>query len=160
MSFIERYYYHSFLGDEFLTILGDGTTLVHIGYDNYSEDEPVDNTAYPDVCRQLDEYFAGKRKTFDVALNLSSGTALQQQHWQHLRDIPYGETCTYSELAAKSSSPKAVRAAASACAVNPFPILIPCHRVQGKDGTLRGFAWGIELKQRLLDLERAFHFSD
>ena len=101
---------------------------------------------------QLQEYFAGKRKTFDLPLKLE-GTEFQERVWQALCRIPYGSTCSYSELAAAAGRPKAIRAAAQACHVNPIGIVVPCHRVIGKDGSLTGYAGGIEKKKFLLELE-------
>lgn len=83
------------------------------------------------------------------------GTAFQRQVWEALRAIPMGETRTYSELAAAIGHPKAVRAAASACANNPVALIVPCHRVVGSDGAMRGYRWGVDRKRALLDAERA-----
>ena len=150
---VQRLYHHSFLGNAAIILVGNGTQLQRIRYEEKPEHVPYDSNAYSTIVTQLDEYFAGKRTQFDCAI-ATQGTTLQEQHWHHLRCIPYGHTITYSELAAQSDSKNAVRAVASACAINPVPIIIPCHRVIGKDGHLRGFAWGLEVKQKLLDLER------
>lgn len=83
------------------------------------------------------------------------GTPFQQRVWQALREIPPGATVTYSDIAARIGSPKAVRAVASACGANPLSIVIPCHRVVGKNGSLSGYHWGIERKRALLDKEKA-----
>jgi methylated-DNA-[protein]-cysteine S-methyltransferase len=103
--------------------------------------------------RQLAEYFAGRRQRFDVPL-APEGTAFQQDVWRALIDIPYGETCSYGQLAAKIGRPDAVRAVGAANGQNPIPIVIPCHRVIGANGTLTGFGGGLPMKRRLLDLER------
>lgn len=100
---------------------------------------------------QLREYFAGARRTFDLPL-APHGTAFQQRVWMALRAIPYGETCTYGELAA-IGSPNASRAVGMANHRNPIPIIIPCHRVIGANGTLTGYAGGLEVKRKLLALE-------
>ena len=100
---------------------------------------------------QLREYFAGARRTFDLPL-APHGTAFQQRVWAALRAIPYGETCTYGELAA-IGSPNASRAVGMANHRNPIPIIIPCHRVIGANGTLTGYAGGLEIKRKLLALE-------
>lgn len=101
---------------------------------------------------QLREYFAGARRTFDLPL-APHGTAFQQRVWTALRAIPYGETRTYGELAAAINSPNASRAVGMANHRNPIPIIIPCHRVIGANGTLTGYAGGLEIKRRLLALE-------
>ena len=101
---------------------------------------------------QLREYFAGTRRTFDLPL-APRGTAFQQRVWAALRAIPYGETHTYGELAAAIGSPSASRAVGMANHHNPTPIVIPCHRVIGANGTLTGYAGGLEIKRKLLALE-------
>lgn len=101
---------------------------------------------------QLREYFAGARRTFDLPL-APHGTAFQQRVWTASRTIPYGETRTYGELAAAIDSPNASRAVGMANHRNPIPIIIPCHRVIGANGTLTGYAGGLEIKRRLLALE-------
>lgn len=101
---------------------------------------------------QLREYFAGARRTFDLPL-APHGTAFQQRVWTALRAIPYGETRTYGELAAAIGSPNASRAVGMANHRNPIPIIIPCHRVIGANGTLTGYAGGLEIKRKLLALE-------
>ncbi len=102
--------------------------------------------------RQLSEYFAGTRRGFQLPLN-PSGTPFQQQCWQALREIPYGETITYGELARRIGNPKAVRAVGQANHRNPIPVIIPCHRVIGADGSLVGFGGGLDIKSLLLRLE-------
>ena len=101
---------------------------------------------------QLREYFAGTRRTFDLPL-APRGTAFQQRVWAALRAIPYGETRTYGELAAAIGSPSASRAVGMANHHNPIPIVIPCHRVIGANGTLTGYTGGLEIKRKLLALE-------
>ena len=101
---------------------------------------------------QLREYFAGARRTFDLPL-APHGTAFQQRVWTASRTIPYGETRTYGELAAAIDSPNASRAVGMVNHRNPIPSIIPCHRVIGANGTLTGYAGGLEIKRRLLALE-------
>ncbi len=101
---------------------------------------------------QLEEYFEGKRRIFDVPLDLK-GTDFQISVWQALLRIPYGTTKAYSEIAREIKRPKAVRAVGGAIGANPVSIIVPCHRVIGKDGTLTGFGGGLEIKERLLRLE-------
>lgn len=102
--------------------------------------------------RQLREYFAGIRKSFDLLLK-PDGTAFFQSVWKALRDIPYGETRTYGDIAKAVGKPKAARAVGMANHHNPIMIVIPCHRVIGAKGQLVGYAGGLDVKQRLLDLE-------
>ena len=105
------------------------------------------------AAKQLTEYFAGKRKTFDLPLALD-GTAFQRQVWQTMLDtVPYGTTISYGELANRCGHPKAARAVGNANHVNPLPIIIPCHRVVGSGGKLVGYGGGLTLKASLLKLE-------
>lgn len=101
---------------------------------------------------QLNEYFSGERKAFDLPVE-TFGTAFQQQVWHELRSIPYGHTISYQELARRIGKPQAVRAVASVCRANAISIIIPCHRVLGKNGMPTGYAGGIPAKLRLLNLE-------
>lgn len=105
--------------------------------------------------RQLDDYFCGKRREFSLSL-APHGTPFQQQVWQLLRQIPYGQTWTYSEQAQRYGNLKALRAVAAANGKNPLSIIVPCHRVIGKSGQLVGYAGGLERKRFLLDLEQRF----
>ncbi|MGH8380646.1 methylated-DNA--[protein]-cysteine S-methyltransferase [Pseudomonas sp.] len=108
-----------------------------------------------EVARQLDEYFAGKREVFKVRL-APLGTPFQREVWQALQRIPYGTTCSYSDLAGQIGRPRAVRAVGTANGANPIAIIVPCHRVIGSNGTLTGYAGGVERKQLLLELEGAW----
>ena len=101
---------------------------------------------------ELLEYFGGKRRTFDLPLK-PQGTPFQQKVWSALADIPYGQTITYGELACRVGCPKGSRAVGQANHRNPLPILLPCHRVVGANGTLTGYGGGLELKEWLLRLE-------
>jgi len=109
-------------------------------------------TADAAVGRQLREYFAGERKAFDLPL-APDGTEFQKRVWAELRRIPYGETISYAELARRVGSEDASRAVGRANGANPIAIVVPCHRVIGADGSLTGYAYGVELKRRLLDFE-------
>ena len=111
-----------------------------------------DGSQFQDATRQLREYFAGERKTFSLTL-CPEGTDFQRAVWSELRKIPYGETISYKQLACRIGKPKAVRAVGAANGANPIPIIIPCHRVIGHDGSLIGFGGGLPLKKRLLQLE-------
>ncbi len=112
----------------------------------------LDNSAFVEVIQQLQSYFAGERKSFDLSL-LLEGTDFQKTVWTALRKIPYGETISYKKLAEMVGNPRAVRAVGAANGANSIPIIIPCHRVIGNDGSLTGFGGGLPLKKRLLELE-------
>lgn len=103
---------------------------------------------------ELDEYFSGRRKMFSVALS-PYGTEFQRSVWQALRAVPYGETRSYGEIAAAVGRPRAARAVGMANHDNPLLIFTPCHRIVGSSGALTGFAYGLEVKRRLLELEGA-----
>jgi methylated-DNA-[protein]-cysteine S-methyltransferase len=105
------------------------------------------------AARQLEEYFAARRTVFELPLDLT-GTPFQQRVWAALREIPYGQTVTYTELARAVGRPDVVRAVAAAVGRTPVPIVVPCHRVLGAGGALTGYGGGLERKRALLDLER------
>jgi methylated-DNA-[protein]-cysteine S-methyltransferase len=108
-----------------------------------------------EVARELDDYFAGRRHAFDLPLDLQLARGFRREVLVSLPTIAYGTTASYSVVAAKAGNPRAVRAAASACATNPLPIVIPCHRVVRSDGSLGGYLGGVAAKQTLLSLEAA-----
>lgn len=110
------------------------------------------------AAMQLDEYFERKRSSFDIGL-LFAGTPFQQRVWQELLRIPYGTTISYAEQARRIGSPAAVRAVAAANAVNAISIFVPCHRVTGADGSLTGYAGGIDTKRYLINLENSECFT-
>jgi methylated-DNA-[protein]-cysteine S-methyltransferase len=112
-----------------------------------------DPLPFGDAMRELDEYFAGRRERFGVALDLG-GTPFQRSVWDRLLHIPYGSTTTYGALARAVGRPDAVRAVAAAVGRTPVPIIVPCHRVVASDGALTGYLGGLQRKQALLDLER------
>lgn len=105
------------------------------------------------VAREIDEYFAGRRHRFDVPLDLRLSRGFRRRVLAHLREIAYGTTASYATVAKASGSPRAVRAVGSACAGNPLPIVVPCHRVVRSDGTIGQYVGGIETKLALLALE-------
>lgn len=105
------------------------------------------------VCGLLDEYFRGGQPDFSLVPLRAEGTLFQQEVWKALLTIPYGETRTYGQIAHMIGRPKAVRAVGGACGRNPLPILVPCHRVVGADGSLTGFSCGLDRKRFLLSLE-------
>ncbi len=109
--------------------------------------------ALAETRRQLEEYFDGKRREFDLPLG-AGGTEFQQRVWAELRRIPFGETISYGELAARVGNPSGSRAVGQANGANPLPVVVPCHRVVSHDGKLGGYGGGLPTKQALLDLER------
>lgn len=115
--------------------------------------ESADHPVLRAGVEQLDQYVAGERRDFDLPLDLH-GTEFQRLVWEGLADIPYGETRTYREHAARIGRPSAIRPAAAAIGRNPVSIVLPCHRVVGSDGRLTGFAGGLETKRDLLEHER------
>jgi methylated-DNA-[protein]-cysteine S-methyltransferase len=111
-----------------------------------------DDARFADVARQLEEYFAGERTTFDVRLRMLGGP-FEREVWEELLRIPYGETTSYGEIAQRVGKPHASRAVGAANGRNPIAIIVPCHRVIGSDGSLTGYGGGLERKRALLDLE-------
>jgi methylated-DNA-[protein]-cysteine S-methyltransferase len=108
-----------------------------------------------DIATQLDEYFAGRRRAFEIPIDLQLARGFRRAVLEHLCDIAYGTTESYTTVAAAAGNPGAVRAAGSACAQNPIPLVVPCHRVLRSDGTLGGYRGGIEAKRVLLAMEAA-----
>jgi len=141
-----------------LLLAGDDAGLAVIGFPKGSmrrnpEPEWIFNERkLATARRQLREYFAGKRREFDLPLHLS-GTEFQVSVLKALREIPYGETVSYGEIARRIGRPKAVRAVGAANGRNPLPIVVPCHRVIGSTGDLTGFGGGLDTKEALLRLE-------
>ena len=125
--------------------------LVHFQPDSISNS----STLLKNACRQLNEYFEGRRQKFDLALQ-PHGTDFQRSAWESLLRIPYGETRSYLQQAESIRNPRAIRAIGQANSRNPIPIIIPCHRVIGKNGSLTGYAGGLYRKTKLLALEQSF----
>lgn len=145
------------LGD--LTLIASDGVLVAIRFDGErdqpgkpSESGERDDAAFPETERQLDEYFAGRRTRFDLPLPTGDDT-FQERVWALLTEIPYGRTRSYGDLARDLGDPNLVRAVGSANGRNPLPVVVPCHRVIGADGSLTGYAGGLERKRFLLALE-------
>jgi methylated-DNA-[protein]-cysteine S-methyltransferase len=140
-----------------LTLMSNGNALTAVLFENpryaLPEQPRGDDKIIASTRRQLDQYFAGKLKSFDLPL-APQGTPFQQRVWQALQAIPYGVTRSYGEQAKAIGNPAAVRAVGLANGRNPISIIIPCHRVIGANGTLTGYGGGIERKQFLLDLEQ------
>lgn len=105
------------------------------------------------VAHELEEYFDGRRRSFDLPLDHSLSSGFRREVRQYLPHIQYGQTASYSQVASRVGNPKAVRAVGTACATNPLPIIVPCHRVLRSDGSLGGYLGGIDAKKILLDLE-------
>jgi methylated-DNA-[protein]-cysteine S-methyltransferase len=148
-----------------LLLAGEGTALTRLHFQ--SGRQPLrpapgwrrDPQPFADAVRELEEYFAGARRTFTVPL-APRGTAFQLSVWQALRAIPYGETLSYGELARRLGCPTGARAVGLANGANPLPIIVPCHRVIGADGSLTGFGGGLATKRALLALEGAACVAD
>ena len=141
------------IGELTLTSDGDAVTGVYMhrqkSAPQRNEDWKRDDDLLGTVREELQAYFAGELKDFDLSL-APQGTEFQQRVWRALRDIPYGETISYGELAARIGQPNASRAVGMANGQNPISIVVPCHRVIGADGTLTGYGGGIERKRWLL----------
>ena len=144
--------YHSPVGDILIEYENGAVTGLRNADAFACADAP--NVLTDNVFRQLDEYFAGTRRTFDFPYRLH-GTPFQQKVWAALCEIPYGETRSYKDIAAAVGSPKAFRAVGMANHANPIFIAIPCHRVIGADGAFVGYGGGLEMKKALLKLEKA-----
>lgn len=136
----------------YLVVEGDESQVTGLWIsDTYEAGEAVGELSK--ALLQLKEYEAKRRTQFDLHL-VPQGTAFQKAVWDVLLSIPYGETLTYGQIAEKIGNPKAVRAVGGACHNNPIGIVIPCHRVLGKDGSLTGYAGGVHLKEMLLNHEK------
>ena len=137
-----------------MTLEEENGALIRVDFGNKPEEGiPLKRTELLSRAeRQLEEYFQGKRKIFELPLRYD-GTEFQRQVWEALLTIPYGETVSYQEIARRVGRERAVRAVGTAIGRNPIGIVIPCHRVIGKDGGLHGFGGGLEKKKMLLELE-------
>jgi methylated-DNA-[protein]-cysteine S-methyltransferase len=151
-----------------LLLAGTGRGLVRIAYPSQGHETVLASLAQTvsprilhaprqldQASRQLDEYFAGQRTAFDLPLDLRLATGFRRTVLAHLPVIPYGHTESYAQVAAAAGSPKAVRAVGTACAKNPLPVVVPCHRVVKSDGTMGRYAGGEDAKRTLLTLEAA-----
>jgi methylated-DNA-[protein]-cysteine S-methyltransferase len=141
------------LGPLTLTAVGGALTAIDFGAPaGFADGAPAAGPVLAEAARQLDAYFAGDLREFSLTLR-PSGTPFQLSVWGALREIPYAETATYGDLARSVGRPTAARAVGRANGQNPLPIVVPCHRVIGTDGTLTGYAGGLSIKQALLALE-------
>ncbi|MEV6139164.1 methylated-DNA--[protein]-cysteine S-methyltransferase [Nocardia sp. NPDC051990] len=142
--------------------------LVRVAYAREDHDKVLETLAHKisprilraparldEVMRELDEYFAHRRTSFDLSLDLSLSHGFRQTVQKHLPEIGYGQTRSYAQVAQLVGNPKAVRAVGTACATNPLPVIVPCHRVLRTDGSLGGYVGGADAKHLLLDLEAA-----
>lgn len=136
----------------YLTVTAHGDVITSIAFGGTAETAPA-TALLCEAKHQLEEYFAGRRRVFDLPLS-PHGTAFQRRVWAALEAIPYGETRTYAQIAAAIGKPKACRAVGMANHCNPLPIVIPCHRVIGSGGQLTGYAGGLDTKRFLLALEQ------
>ena len=140
--------------------------LVRVAYDSEDHDKVLGTLAaklsprilrapkrLDDAAREIDQYFAGTRRTFDLQLDMSLSRGFRQLVQRHLPEIGYGHTQSYAQVARLVGNPKAVRAVGSACATNPLPLVVPCHRVLRADGSLGGYIGGLAAKNTLLNME-------
>ena len=150
-----------------VTVIGSNFGIRFVMFSNDAHPKPLEklhisdtdiHDSVNDAVIQLDEYFAGSRRDFELPLDLQ-GTEFQVAAWNALADIPYGHTASYGQQAASIGRPKAVRAIGGANGRNPVGIVLPCHRIVGADGSLTGFGGGIEVKKWLLDHEQSILHS-
>jgi methylated-DNA-[protein]-cysteine S-methyltransferase len=141
-----------------LLMAGDGEQLQRLHMQDSRHPAQIgagwerDRGPFADLCEQLDQYFAGERREFELELD-PDGSEFELRVWKALRQIPYGETESYGALAERIGHPGSARAVGTANARNPIAVVVPCHRVIGADGSLTGYAGGLERKRLLLDLE-------
>ena len=135
-----------------LEIITENDKLKGINFVESFKETTKDDSFQKEIKKELMEYFEGKRKVFEIPLEVE-GTEFQKKVWTEMAKIPFGAKISYGELAEKSGSPKGARAVGLACNKNKIPIIIPCHRVVGKNGNLTGFAGGLDIKAQLLKLE-------
>ncbi|MFD1505108.1 methylated-DNA--[protein]-cysteine S-methyltransferase [Georgenia yuyongxinii] len=151
-----------------LLLAATGAGLVRVAFDTEDHDEVLAGLAQrvsPRIlraparldraARQVEEYLGGRRRAFDLPVDLRLATGFRREVLDHLPAIPFGQTESYAEVAAATGRPRAVRAVGTACATNPVPLVVPCHRVLRSDGSLGGYLGGPEIKRRLLELEQA-----
>lgn len=152
-------FYHSPLGLLYLEATDTGLSRIEmVDYDQLHNARPCIVTQQ--TISQLNEYFDHKRKEFDIPIDFSSGTEFQQKVWGTLLNIPYGKTTTYQAIADQIKNPLSVRAVGAANGRNPIPIVVPCHRVIGSNGSLVGYALGIDIKKKLLRHENPEEFGE
>jgi len=129
------------------------TNIFFKGLGNFDGHEIMETQLIKRTATEIEEYFAGRRKSFDIPLSMS-GTDFQRSVWKALQTIPFGETRSYKDIAVQIGNPKACRAVGMANNKNPVAIIVPCHRVIGHDGSMTGYAGGIDVKEYLLNVEK------
>lgn len=148
--------YESPIGMLSISCTEDGVKAVGFGRENAEQNPGTQSSKADEMLKktigELEEYFEGKRKTFTVPC-VMEGTEFQKKVWEALTEIPYGETRSYKEIAVQVGNPKASRAVGMANHRNPIAIIVPCHRVVGANGKLTGYAGGLDIKEKLLELE-------
>lgn len=147
------YYYKTQIGP--IGIVENGAAITHLYFGTTIPKSIYlrETALLKEASRQLQEYFSGQRNSFDLSI-APQGTEFQQAVWKVLQEIPYGTTCSYKDIAERISHPKAFRAVGLANNKNPIPIVIPCHRVIGSNGSLVGYVGGVEVKKALLVMEK------
>ena len=149
------YYYDTKIGK--ITIVDNGKSITNLefGEVRYKDVDYIETPLMKNAYNQLQEYLDGKLKSFDIPIE-ENGTEFQRKVWKALREIPYGETWSYKQLAERAGNIKACRAVGGANNKNPISIITPCHRVIGANGKLVGYGGGLDIKEKLLDLESEF----
>ena len=137
-----------------IEITCENDELLSLKINNAGKSLNTETDFIKEIKLQLDEYFSGKRHAFYIKINLK-GTNFQKKVWQALQKIPYGQTKSYSDIAAIVGNSNAQRAVGLACNKNPVMIIVPCHRVISRNGTIGGFAYGNDIKQKLLEIENS-----
>ncbi|CAM2978444.1 methylated-DNA--[protein]-cysteine S-methyltransferase [Hathewaya histolytica] len=157
MNYYARY--NSIIGELYIIVDEKGLKRIELCKENFqaylskNKDIKENTLACNEIIKQLEEYFKGERKTFELSISLE-GTEFRKKVWRALMKIPYGETRSYSDIAIDIENPNSVRAVGGANRSNPIPIIIPCHRVIGKNGSLTGYLGDkMEIKRRLLEIE-------
>lgn len=139
-----------------ISIIQEGEYIVKIEFGEILKDVEIkETTLISKTINEIKEYLNGNRKKFDIPIKLN-GTGFQKKVWNELLKIPYGETCSYKDIAIRINNEKGVRAVGMANHNNPIAIIVPCHRVIGKNGKLVGYAGGIDIKSKLLEIEKLF----
>ncbi|MDR2127257.1 MAG: methylated-DNA--[protein]-cysteine S-methyltransferase [Prevotellaceae bacterium] len=150
---MKNYYSYNINGNCVLIVEDNGCIVEIALAEKKVNGNKTETAAIKTAASQIEEYFAGKRKSFDFPINPQGGE-FQKQVWAALRNIPYGQLRTYKQIAEETGNPKASRAVGMANNKNPLPIVIPCHRVVGSNGKLVGYAYGLAMKEYLISIEK------
>ncbi|MDF2820503.1 MAG: cysteine methyltransferase [Clostridiales bacterium] len=149
-----KFLYETIIGKIGIEENGSAITKIYFENEENNEDVPTRETSLiKEAAKQLNEYFVGQRRVFDIPLE-AKGTVFQKKVWEALRQVPWGETKSYKEIAIMVGNEKACRAVGMANNKNPIAIVVPCHRIIGSNGKLIGYAGGLDIKERLLLLEK------